>query len=64
MSLEEFEEFSCPYCGESNTLPIDVTGGSNQEFVVDCEVCCAPIAIRLRIAGGQIQRIDVYRENE
>ena len=64
MSLEEFEEFSCPYCGEINTLAIDVTGGSSQEFVVDCEVCCAPIAIRVRIAGGEILSIDVHAENE
>ena len=64
MSLEEFENFLCPYCGEPNELLVDVSGGSHQEFVVDCEVCCAPIAIRLQIRGQEIIGLDVQRENE
>ncbi len=64
MSLEQFENFLCPYCGQNNELAVDVTGGSNQSFVVDCEVCCAPIAIRLRIRGDEILSMDVKKENE
>jgi hypothetical protein len=64
MHLEDFQEFSCPYCGGTNTLPIDVSGGSNQKFVVDCEVCCAPIVLRLKISGGEIISVDARRENE
>jgi len=63
MSLEQFESFSCPYCGEANELLVDVSGGAHQEFVVDCEVCCAPIVIRLIIRGEDIS-MDVQRENE
>ena len=63
MSLEEHEEFLCPYCGQGNALFIDITGGTTQEFVVDCEVCCAPITVRLRIRGGEILSIDVDKEN-
>ena len=64
MSIEEFEDFLCPYCGESNQLVVDLSGGSHQEFVVDCEVCCAPIVVRLEARGGEILSVDVRRENE
>ena len=64
MSLEQFENFFCPYCGESNELLIDFSGGSHQNFVVDCEVCCAPIAVRLQIRAGEIHTLNVQRENE
>ena len=63
MSLENFYDFSCPYCGGGNTLSIDVTGGSRQSFVVDCETCCAPIAVNLRLAGDEIASIDIRKEN-
>lgn len=62
MNPEQFENFECPYCGESNMLSIDMTGGSSQEFVVDCEVCCAPIVIRIKISGDEIRSIDVEQE--
>ena len=64
MSLEHFENFSCPYCGESNELLVDLSGGTHQEFVVDCEVCCAPIVIRLALQGEKVIALDVKRENE
>ena len=64
MALEQYEEFSCPYCGETNQLLVDFSGGRAQEFVVDCEVCCAPIIIRLQLRGQEIITLDVQRENE
>ena len=64
MSLEQFEHFLCPYCGEPNELSVDVTGGSYQEFVVDCEICCAPIAVRLKVQGANVTSLDVRKENE
>jgi len=32
----------CPYCGEANEIAIDAGGGSYQEYVEDCQVCCRP----------------------
>ena len=64
MSLEQFENFSCPYCGETNDLSIDLSGGQSQEFVVDCEVCCAPILVRLKLRGESVVSIEVQREND
>ena len=63
MSLEQNESFLCPYCGESNELLVDISGGPRQEFVVDCEVCCAPILVRLEVRGGEVISVDVRQEN-
>ena len=64
MSLEHHEDFYCPYCGEANGLAVDMSAGPHQEFVVDCEVCCAPIIVRLHIQGNEIIALDVQREND
>ncbi len=64
MSLEQHEEFLCPYCGGSNLLQVDITGGHAQEFVVDCEICCAPIVVCLSINDGEITINEIKRENE
>ncbi|MGI8497439.1 MAG: CPXCG motif-containing cysteine-rich protein [Gemmatimonadaceae bacterium] len=32
----------CPYCGEENVIGLDPGGGSSQEYVEDCQVCCQP----------------------
>ena len=64
MNLEQYEHFLCPYCGQNNELLVDVSGGPHQEFVVDCEVCCAPIAVRLKISGADTITIEAKKENE
>jgi len=64
MSSEHHENFICPYCGQTNELLIDVTGGPSQQFVVDCEVCCAPITVRLKMHGDELMAIDIRKENE
>jgi hypothetical protein len=32
----------CPYCGESNEIALDPSGGTVQDYVEDCQVCCQP----------------------
>ena len=64
MSLEQSEDFLCPYCGQTNPLSIDFAGGSRQRFVVDCEVCCAPIVVHLKMNGQEILSVEVRKENE
>ncbi len=48
--LEASTEVWCPYCGEAVELLIDTGGGGLQEYVEDCEVCCQPWRVRLRIS--------------
>ncbi len=51
---------TCPYCGEDVEIYVepDVRG----TFVQDCEVCCNPWRIQLRVVGGerelQVSRAD------
>ena len=32
----------CPYCGEEIEITLDPGGGSSQQYVEDCQVCCNP----------------------
>ena len=61
MIPESLYNFPCPYCWQINSLTADISGGLHQEFVVDCETCCAPILIHLDLDNGTI---DARRENE
>jgi hypothetical protein len=38
----------CPYCNESVEITLDPGGGSTQEYVEDCEVCCQPWTVRVQ----------------
>jgi len=39
---------ACPHCGEPNTIALDPGGGSLQEYVEDCQVCCRPWRVVVR----------------
>lgn len=40
------QSFVCEYCSTTNAVYIDPSGGTKQEFVEDCRVCCRPNVIR------------------
>jgi hypothetical protein len=40
---------ACPYCGEEVEILLDPGGGSIQEYVEDCEVCCRPCQVRVSL---------------
>ena len=46
--------FSCPYCGESISILIDLNF-NNQFYTEDCEVCCCPIEINFTVVDGAIE---------
>jgi hypothetical protein len=50
---------SCPYCGEASELPVDLAGGSVQEYVEDCEVCCQPWLVRVQLDGEGYASVSV-----
>ena len=43
---------SCPYCGESVEVLLDLGGGAVQEYVEDCEVCCRPWSLRVELTAA------------
>ena len=45
----EFATVNCPYCGEPFETRVDASAGSST-YVEDCQVCCQPIEMDLRVA--------------
>ena len=41
----------CPHCGEPVTLTLDPGGGTRQEYVEDCPVCCRPWLVQVHHDG-------------
>ena len=54
--IEEDYSFSCPHCGVELSVRLDQTGGREQQFVQDCEICCRPIQIEVRFEGEDVVR--------
>jgi hypothetical protein len=42
------QALSCPYCGESISVLVDHSL-PDQSYVEDCEVCCRPIVLGIRV---------------
>ena len=47
-SRPEFVTVSCPYCGEGFETSADASAGPCK-YVEDCQVCCQPIEMELRV---------------
>lgn len=62
-ALESFADVTCPYCGETNLARLDLTAGP-QSYVEDCQVCCQPIQLSVRVdeagllSGVEAERVD------
>lgn len=61
VTMNDSLSLSCPHCGESFSLALDVSEGS-AEFTVDCEVCCRPMKVTVQINNGEIEGLDVEEE--
>lgn len=47
--METEASYLCGECGEEIIVPIDLSAGSEQEYVEDCPVCCRANVIRVWI---------------
>ncbi|MGH7462203.1 MAG: CPXCG motif-containing cysteine-rich protein [Longimicrobiales bacterium] len=54
----------CPYCGERVELALDPGGGSAQEYVEDCEVCCRPWRVSVRYKSDGRARVSLSSLDE
>jgi hypothetical protein len=43
---------TCPYCSETVEISVDPGGGSIQDYVEDCEVCCNPWRVHVQFIDG------------
>ena len=59
--MDDSADISCPHCGETFSLALDLSEG-NAEFTVDCEVCCRPMVVNVRVADGEIEGLEVSAE--
>jgi hypothetical protein len=56
--LEETAEVSCPYCGETITIVLDLSV-EEQSYIEDCSVCCQPMTVSYRAADGELADVSV-----
>jgi hypothetical protein len=60
-SRSSFVLVHCPYCGEGFETSADASGGPC-EYVEDCQICCQPIDMELRVGDdGEFQELVVRR---
>jgi len=45
--------FQCPYCWEEISVLIDHSQ-NDQDYIEDCEVCCNPIQLIIKIENNEI----------
>ncbi len=45
--------FTCAYCGELVETSVDISAGSGQRYVEDCEVCCRPNVLNITVADAE-----------
>jgi hypothetical protein len=60
--LETTAEVSCPYCGETITLFLDLSV-EEQTYIEDCTVCCQPMTVSYSAADGELQSVQVEAAN-
>lgn len=61
--LEE-KDVTCPYCGETFGVVLDLTAG-DQRYIEDCEVCCQPIELDVQVdLEGETATVGAQRTDE
>ena len=48
----------CPYCAQEFAFSLDASEG-NSEFIIDCEVCCHPMTVSVRMESGEVNDVQV-----
>lgn len=56
MSLLEYVEASCPYCGEWLQISVEPSAAT-QAYGEDCQVCCQPLLVQVDYVLGAPQVI-------
>jgi hypothetical protein len=41
--------YICDSCGEEIVVPVDISAGSQQDYVEGCPVCCHPMTLHVEI---------------
>lgn len=54
----------CPYCAELVEIVLDAGGGSVQQYVEDCVVCCQPWNVTVRFGRDGTSSVTVVAQDE
>ena len=63
MSLLDGYLIGCPYCGEEIELLIDASAGE-QDYIEDCQVCCKPINVSIKLDSEGDMSVTVRSDDE
>ncbi len=47
--MQDTAEYFCAFCGEPSQTFIDLSAGCEQSYVEDCQVCCRPNILYIRV---------------
>ena len=62
-SVVDSQLIQCPYCGEQLEVAVDWTIRL-QEYVEDCQVCCQPMTLTVRVDEDQEAVVEARTEAE
>ena len=63
MMLAQPVSITCPYCGEPIEIMVDPSI-ERQEYVEDCQVCCKPITLIMRVQKDGFPQVEARAEDE
>lgn len=61
--MQTTADYNCAYCGESNLTFIDLSAGAQQSYVEDCQVCCHPNVLYIRVDEDTLE-VEIDSEPE
>jgi Cysteine-rich CPXCG len=60
--MKDEASYVCESCGEEIVVPIDLSAGSDQEYIEDCPVCCCPNVVRVEV--DEVGHVRVWASRE
>ena len=57
--VSEFLTITCPHCGKDFEVSFDPDEGGS-EFIIDCEICCRPMTVAVRVRSGEVDSVQVH----
>jgi len=60
--LNQWHPYPCAFCGEENEVFVDGSGARTQKFTEDCQVCCRPNLLTIRIERDGWVSVEAERE--
>ncbi|MCP3866644.1 MAG: CPXCG motif-containing cysteine-rich protein [Gammaproteobacteria bacterium] len=63
MNIVETASVTCPYCGESIEIMVDLSVPA-QKYTEDCQVCCQPMLVEATAGESGLLGVELSREDD